>query len=230
VYVEEPVYDEFVDKVVEKTKALRQGKPGAAGDIDVGAMTFPPQLDKVEAHVADAVAKGARVLTGGKRGAGPGRFYEPTVLVDVDHSMDCMTDETFGPTLPIMKVSDEDEAVKMANDSAYGLNSCVFTRDVEKGERVARQVEAGSTCVNDALMNYLAQEAPFAGMKGSGIGARHSSAGIRKFAQPQTILVTRFGPSKEPTMYPNTAKKAKLMEKAVVLMYGRKRRSARKGS
>jgi acyl-CoA reductase-like NAD-dependent aldehyde dehydrogenase len=224
VYVEEPVYDEFVSKVVDKTKALRQGVPGAPGDIDVGAMTFPPQLEKVEAHVADAVAKGARVLTGGKRGEGPGRFYEPTVLVDVDHTMDCMTDETFGPTLPIMKVHDEDEAVRMANDSGYGLNSSVFTKDVAKGERIARLVEAGSTCVNDALMNYLAQEAPFAGMKGSGMGARHSAAGIRKYTQPQTILVTRFGPSKEPTMYPNSAKKARLMEKAVVLMYGRKRK------
>ncbi len=117
VYVEEPIYDEFVSKVVDKTKALRQGKPGAAGDIDVGAMTFPPQLEKVEAHVKDALEKGARVLTGGKRAEGPGRFYEPTVIVDVDHTMDCMTDETFGPTLPIMKVRDEDEAVRMANDS-----------------------------------------------------------------------------------------------------------------
>jgi acyl-CoA reductase-like NAD-dependent aldehyde dehydrogenase len=142
--------------------------------------------------------------------------------------MDCMTDETFGPTLPIMKVRDEDEAIRMANDSGYGLNSSVFTRDVEKGERIARQVEAGSTCVNDPLMNYLAQEAPFAGMKGSGMGARHSAAGIRKYAQPQTILVTRFAPSKEPTMYPNSAKKAKLLERALVLLYGRKRRSSRR--
>src|SRR4051794_34769458 len=110
VYVEEPIYDEFVQKVVDKTKALRQGAPGPAGSVDIGAMTFPPQIEKVEAHVNDAVAKGARVLTGGKRAEGPGRFYEPTVLVDVDHSMDCMTDETFGPTLPIMKVRDEDEA------------------------------------------------------------------------------------------------------------------------
>jgi acyl-CoA reductase-like NAD-dependent aldehyde dehydrogenase len=227
VYVEEPIYDEFVQKVVDKTKALRQGAPGPAGSVDIGAMTFPPQLEKVEAHVKDALDKGARALTGGHRAAGPGRFYEPTVLVDVDHTMDCMTEETFGPTLPIMKVRDEAEAVKMANDSRYGLNSSVFTRDVEKGERVARQVEAGSTCVNDALMNYLAQEAPFAGMKGSGLGARHSAAGIRKYAQPQTILITRFGPSKEPTMYPNSAKKAKLLERAMVLMYGRRRRKRR---
>jgi acyl-CoA reductase-like NAD-dependent aldehyde dehydrogenase len=227
VYVEEPVYDEFVDKVVQKTQALRQGAPGAPGTVDVGAMTFPPQIDKVEAHVNDAVAKGARVLTGGRRQPGPGRFYEPTVLVDVDHTMDVMQDETFGPTLPIMKVRDEEEAIHMANDSGYGLNSSVFTKDLEKGERVARRIEAGSTCVNDALMNYLAQEAPFAGMKGSGLGTRHSSAGIRKYCQPQTILITRWGPSKEPTMYPNSPRKAKMFERALVLLYGRKRRAGR---
>jgi acyl-CoA reductase-like NAD-dependent aldehyde dehydrogenase len=224
VYVEEPVYDEFVDKVVSKVKALRQGVPGEVGSVDVGAMTYPSQLDVVDAHVKDAVEKGARVLTGGKRGAGPGLFYEPTVLVDVDHSMECMTEETFGPTLPIMKVGNEDEAVRLANDSRYGLDSSVFTRDIEKGERVARQLEAGATCVNDALMNYFAQEAPFAGAKESGMGARHGAAGIRKYSRTQTILVTRFAPSKEPTMFPNSAKKAKLFERAVVLMYGRKRR------
>jgi acyl-CoA reductase-like NAD-dependent aldehyde dehydrogenase len=227
VYVEDPVYDEFVNKVVKKVGDLRQGPPGEPGSVDIGAITFPPQLEKIEAHVNDALAKGAKALTGGKRGAGPGRFYEPTVLVDVDHTMDVMTDETFGPTLPIMRVRDEEEAIKMANDSRYGLNSSVFTKDMEKGERVARRIEAGSTCVNDALMNYLAQEAPFAGMKGSGMGARHSAAGIRKFAQPHTILLTRFGPSKEPTMYPNSPKKAKLLERVLVLMYGRKRRSRR---
>jgi acyl-CoA reductase-like NAD-dependent aldehyde dehydrogenase len=212
---------------VTKVKALRQGPPGEPGAIDVGAVTFPPQLEKIEAHVNDAIAKGARALTGGKRGPGPGRFYEPTVLVDVDHTMDVMTEETFGPTLPIMKVRDEEEAIRMANDSAYGLNSSVFTKDMEKGERVARQIEAGATCVNDALMNYLAQEAPFAGMKASGMGTRHSAAGIRKYTQPHTLLLTRFAPSKEPTMYPNSPKKAKLLERALVLMYGRKRRSRR---
>jgi acyl-CoA reductase-like NAD-dependent aldehyde dehydrogenase len=229
VYVEEPVYDEFVDKVVGKVQALRQGAPGAPGSVDVGAMTFPSQIDVVDSHVKDAVEKGARVLTGGKRGDGPGLFYEPTVLVDVDHSMACMTEETFGPTLPIMKVRDEDEAIRLANDSPYGLDSSVFTRDVDKGERVARQIEAGATCVNDALMNYLAQEAPFAGMKESGMGARHGAAGIRKYCRSQTILVTRFAPSKEPTMFPNSPKKAKMLEKAMVLMYGRKRRKKNGG-
>jgi acyl-CoA reductase-like NAD-dependent aldehyde dehydrogenase len=229
VYVEEPVYDEFVDKVVTKVKSLRQGVPTSPGAVDVGAMTFPSQIDVVERHVKDAVDKGARVLTGGKRGEGPGLFYEPTVLVDVDHSMACMTEETFGPTLPIMKVRDEGEAVRLANDSPYGLDSSVFTRDVDKGERVARQIEAGATCVNDALMNYLAQEAPFAGAKESGMGARHGAPGIRKYCRTQTILVTRFAPSKEPTMFPYSAKKARLLETTMKFMYGRKGRK-RNGS
>jgi acyl-CoA reductase-like NAD-dependent aldehyde dehydrogenase len=229
VYVEEPVYDEFVGKVVDKVKALRQGVPGAPGSVDVGAMTFPSQIDVVERHVKDAVDKGARDLTGGKRGEGPGNFFEPTVLVDVDHSMACMTEETFGPTLPIMKVRDEDEAIRLANDSPYGLDSSVFTKDVDKGERVARQIEAGATCVNDALTNYLAQEAPFGGAKESGLGARHGAPGIRKYCRTQTILVTRFAPSKEPTMFPNSAKKAKMLEKALVFMYGRKGRKRNGG-
>jgi acyl-CoA reductase-like NAD-dependent aldehyde dehydrogenase len=224
VYVEEPVYDEFVGKVVDKVRALRQGPPGAPGAVDVGAMTFPSQLETIDAHVKDAVEKGARVLTGGRRGDGPGLFYEPTVLVDVDHTMDCMREETFGPTLPIMKVQDEEEAIRLANDSRYGLDSSVFTRDLQKGERVARRIEAGATCVNDALINYFAEEAPFAGMKESGLGARHGAAGIRKYCRSQTILVTRLAPSKEPTMFPNSPMKAKLLERTLVLMYGRNRR------
>ncbi|HEV3282994.1 MAG TPA: aldehyde dehydrogenase family protein, partial [Solirubrobacteraceae bacterium] len=102
VYVEEPVYDEFVAKVSEKVRELRVGKPEGPGSVEVGAITFPPQMDTIKDHVADAVQKGARILTGGSQAPGAGRFFEPTVLVDVDHSMKCMTEETFGPTLPIM--------------------------------------------------------------------------------------------------------------------------------
>ena len=111
VYVEAPVYDEFVGKVTEKVRALRVGAPHGPGSVDVGAITFPPQLDTISEHVGDAVDKGARVLVGGKAVENvSGRFFEPTVLVDVDHTMKIMTEETFGPTLPIMKVADADEA------------------------------------------------------------------------------------------------------------------------
>jgi acyl-CoA reductase-like NAD-dependent aldehyde dehydrogenase len=189
--------------------------------VDVGAMTFPPQVDVIERHVRDAVEKGARVLTGGRLREGPGRFWEPTVLTDVDHSMQCMTEETFGPTLPVMRVRDEDEAVRLANDSRYGLNSSVFTRDVEKGERIARRIRAGNVCVNDALMNYAAQEAPFAGAGESGLGARHGAKGIQKYCEPQTILVTRFAGKSDPTMMPYTPRAARLIERLVVMLYRR---------
>jgi acyl-CoA reductase-like NAD-dependent aldehyde dehydrogenase len=224
VYVEEPVYDAFVSKVVTKVRRLRQGVPGEPGAVEVGAVTFPPQVEIVDRHIRDAVDKGAEVLTGGKQKAGSGRFFEPTVLTNVDHTMAIMTEETFGPTLPIMKVRDADEAVRLANDSRYGLNSSVHTRDVEKGEQVARRLEAGNACVNDALMNYLATEAPFGGTGESGIGVRHGRQGIRKYCTSQTILITRFGPKHEPTMYPNTRRVSKLFEGLMVLMWGRRRK------
>src|SRR5262249_36903235 len=132
VYVEAQVYDEFLTKVTEKVTALRQGVPGAPGTTDVGAITMPRQSDIIERHVADALAKGAKVTTGGRRHDNGGHFYEPTILVDVDHTMECMREETFGPTLPIMKVADADEAVRLANDSPYGLQGSVWTNNVAK--------------------------------------------------------------------------------------------------
>ena len=175
VYVEEPVYDEFVAKVTEKVRALRQGRSVGPGTADVGSMTFPPQMDIVDGHVQDAVAKGAKVLVGGHRREGEGIFYEPTVLVDVDHTMEAMTEETFGPTLPIMKVRDAEEAIRLANDSIYGLGGSVFTKDLARGEQVAKRVEAGAVCVNDAVINYSALELPMGGAKTSGLGRRHGA-------------------------------------------------------
>ena len=158
------------------------------GKADVGATTFPPQLEVVERHVADAVAKGARVLTGGWRAAGPGLYYEPTVLVDVDHGMDCMREETFGPTLPVMKVRDADEAVRLANDSKYGLSSSVYTKDVRKGEAIARRLTAGNTAVNDGYVHVVSWEAPFGGSRDSGVGARNGREGILKYTRMTKLL------------------------------------------
>ncbi|CAB4938536.1 unannotated protein [freshwater metagenome] len=223
-YVEAPVYDEFVAKVTAKVAALRQGPGGVPGTADVGAMTFPPQLELIEEQLADAVAKGATVIAGGHRREGAGLFFEPTVLVDVDHTMDAMTQETFGPTLPIMKVADEEEAIRLANDSIYGLGGSVFTKDLDHGEAVARRIHSGAVCVNDAMVNYTALELPMGGAKQSGLGARHGAGGIRKFCEAQTIVVSRNFPKRDLHMFPNTAANTRRIGKLLQLLHGRGKR------
>jgi acyl-CoA reductase-like NAD-dependent aldehyde dehydrogenase len=225
VYVESPVYDEFVAKVTDKVRALRQGEPTGPGTVDVGAVTFPAQLDIVTRHVEDAQKAGARVAAGGHGRNDHGRYFEPTVLVDVDHSMSCMTEETFGPTLPIMRVSDAEDAIAKANDSRYGLAASVWTKDIARGEAIARRMEAGAVCVNDAQLNYLALELPMGGWKESGLGVRHGAAGIRKYTRQQAMLVTRFAPMKRDVhMFPYKAGTTKLLGRLVKLLYGRGKR------
>ena len=198
-----------------------RASPAGYGTVDVGAVTFPPQVDIIERHVADAVDKGASVRTGGKLADGPGRFFEPTVLTGVDHTMEIMTEETFGPTLPIMKVRDAEEALRLANDTRYGLNSSVWTKDLEKGQALADRVNAGSTCVNDANVNYAANELPFGGWGESGIGVRHGAQGIRKYCKTHSVLVTRLAPKKDIHMFPYTPRTTKALERVMVLMHGR---------
>jgi acyl-CoA reductase-like NAD-dependent aldehyde dehydrogenase len=226
VYVEAPVHDEFVAKVTEKARALRNDRPAGPGSTDVGSMTFPPQVDIVERHVQDAREKGAQVLVGGQRGhAGEGGYwYEPTVLVGVDHTMDCMREETFGPTLPIMKVADAGEAIRLANDSPYGLGASVFSKDVARGEAVARRIDAGAVCVNDALVNYSALELPMGGVKASGLGSRHGAGGIRKYAQQQSLLISRLHPRKDIHMYPYSSRMTSVLRRLVRVLYGRGKR------
>jgi len=219
VYVEAPVYDAFVAKVTEKARALRHGPPAGPGSVDVGAMTFGPQVEVVERHVEDARARGARIVVGGRRGNRPGHWFEPTVLVDVDQDMAIMREETFGPTLPIMKVADEDEAVRLANDSQYGLGAAVYTRDLERGEAVARRLESGSVCVNDALLNYYALELPMGGAKASGMGYRHGPGGIRKFTQHQALLLSKYHLKRDVHMYPYRARSSRLLQRGMRLLY-----------
>jgi acyl-CoA reductase-like NAD-dependent aldehyde dehydrogenase len=224
VYVEAPIYDDFVARVSEKVGALRQGAPAGPGSVDVGAVTIPPQLETISRHVEDARTAGAKVLVGGHARTDKGQYYEPTVLVDVDHSMTAMTEETFGPTLPIMKVGSADEAVRLANDSPFGLSASVWTKDAARGEEVARRVEAGAVCVNDASLNYLALELPMGGWKDSGMGHRHGAGGIRKYARQQSLLITRLAPKKDLHMYPYKARTTGLIAKSLKLLYGRGKR------
>jgi acyl-CoA reductase-like NAD-dependent aldehyde dehydrogenase len=203
IYVEEPVYDEFVAKLTREVGKLRQGADGRSPEKDVGAMTSPNQRAVVEDHVDDALSNGARALTGGKAADGPGDYFEPTVLVDVDHSMKVMRDETFGPVVGVMKVRDTEEAVRLANDTRYGLAASVFG-EKERAERVGRRIDAGSVNVNDVIVNYVAMDVPMGGWKESGIGFRHGENGIKKYCRPESIVVTRFAGKREPTWYPYT--------------------------
>jgi acyl-CoA reductase-like NAD-dependent aldehyde dehydrogenase len=225
VYVEAPVYDQFVAKVTEKVRALRQGDPsGGPGTVEVGAVIFPPQFDIVDSHVQDALKKGARAVTGGKGKRENGMFYEPTVLVDVDHTMEAMNEETFGPTLPIMKVTDAEEAIRLANDSPYGLAASVFSKDTERAEAVARRIEAGAVVVNDAMLNYSALELPMGGWKASGLGSRHGAGGIRKYCRQQSILISKLVPKRDVHMFPYNARVTRGLLKAFKLLWGRGKR------
>jgi acyl-CoA reductase-like NAD-dependent aldehyde dehydrogenase len=203
IYVEEPVYDEFVAKLTKEVSALRQGADGRKPEKDVGAMTSPNQSAIVADHVADAIAGGARALTGGKKVAGPGDYFEPTVLVDVDHSMKVMRDETFGPVVGVMKVRDAEQALELANDSRYGLAASVFG-EKNRAERMARRIEAGSVNVNDVIINMAAMGVPMGGWKESGIGYRHGEPGIKKYCRTESLVITRFAGKREPAWYPYT--------------------------
>jgi acyl-CoA reductase-like NAD-dependent aldehyde dehydrogenase len=200
VYVADAIYDRFVDEVVAETLRIRQDD---SGEGDIGSMTFAPQLGIVERHVADAVAKGARVLTGGRRKDRPGLWFEPTVLVEVDHSMDIMVEETFGPVLPIMRVSDAEQALALANDSRYGLNSSVWSEDLGAARSLAERVQAGNVCINDCIVSYAVSGLPFGGVKESGIGRVHGPEGLREFCNVKAVLgQRRLSPPREPWWFP----------------------------
>jgi acyl-CoA reductase-like NAD-dependent aldehyde dehydrogenase len=207
VYVEAPVYQQFVDRVVEKTRTIRQGP--SDDEVDIGCMTSEAQLNKIAAQVDEAVANGARVLTGGQRNPRlRGYYYEPTVLVDIDHTMNVMSEETFGPIIPVVKVNNMEDALRLANDSRYGLSASIFSRDSAFAWQLARRLQSGSVCINDALVNYIIPDAPMGGRKQSGFGYRHGADGIRKFCQQKTIIVDRFGLKEEFPWYPSTKKKS----------------------
>jgi len=219
VYVEAAVYDAFVDKLVARTETLRQGMDADRDySVDIGAMATEQQLKIVAAHVQDAVSKGATVLTGGKA-ADDGLFYRPTVLVDVDHSMACMREETFGPTLPVMKVDSARQAVDLANDSVYGLSGSVWTSDKAKGMDLAAKLKAGSVNVNNVMMNVFQFPVPMGGWSESGIGARSGGAvGIRKYCKTKSVVADRVAPKKELFWYPYTPRRGRVQALAARIL------------
>ena len=214
IYVEEPVYDEFVAKLTKEVGGLRQGADGRKPEKDVGAMTSPNQTAIVEDHVNDALANGARALTGGKKVDGPGDYFEPTVLVDVDHSMKVMRDETFGPVVGVMKVRDSEEALRLANDTRYGLAALGLRR--EEPRRAGRPPDRGGRGQRQRRDRQLRRRwaCRWAAGRSPGIGFRHGEYGIKKYCRPESIVVTRFGGKREPTWYPYTKARRGLVNRA----------------
>ncbi|TMA94604.1 MAG: aldehyde dehydrogenase family protein [Deltaproteobacteria bacterium] len=230
VYVEQPVAEEFTRRLVEKMRTLRTGANGVAAQIDYGPFTGPQQVETVERHLADAVAKGASILTGGRRAAGSGGIYfEPTVVANVDHSMALLREETFGPVVPVMAVASAEDAVRLANDSTYGLNASVWTRDIARGIALAERVESGSVCVNECLLSAGCNDLPFGGVKRSGVGQRHGGAeGIRVFTQPQAMLIEKRSRPREPMWFPYRPRRARQLEFLMRLLWGGLRGSSRR--
>jgi acyl-CoA reductase-like NAD-dependent aldehyde dehydrogenase len=182
-YVARSIYEPFLEACIRKTKQLRVGN-GMDPEIDVGPLIHERQLRNVEAQVEDAIARGARVLTGGSRleSLGP-NFFSPTILADVTSEMLVMREETFGPLLPIVPFESEEDAVRMANDSEFGLAASVWTRNRSRGEAVARRIHAGAVMVNDVVSCFGISEAPHGGVKASGVGRAHGRFGLEEMAR-----------------------------------------------
>ena len=220
VYVAASIADKFIDKLLAETKPLRVG---GDGEFDIGPFIAENQIDIVERHVADAIEKGAKILTGGKRRQEAGKlFFEPTVVVDVTDDMLLMSEETFGPILPIVRVTSDAEALAHANRCRYGLSGNVWTKDAARAERLARRLEAGSVCVNDCAVTYGALELPFGGSKASGVGYANGEAGLRGYCQAVPIIVDRFGLKEEQVWFPYTAEKMNILQKSLHYLWGTK--------
>ncbi len=209
VYVEKEVAEPFLARVVEETKKLRLGDPTQAG-VDVGPMTLDRQRRIVVEHVDDARARGAKILTGGQEPEGPGYFYPPTVLAGVDHSMKIMREETFGPVLPVMAVDSLDEALRLANDSDYGLTASGWTRDPQTAARLQRELKAGTVTINDCVSSCGEPSAPWGGYRKSGIGRTHGLAGLREMVQVKYVT---NDPSRRPApwWFPYDGEYARMM-------------------
>jgi len=199
--VHESIAEEFTRRLVERVSRMRLGA-GLSYDYDMGSLISEEQLEAVRTHVDDAVSKGARVLTGGRARPDLGPyFYEPTLLADVHDGMSLFADETFGPVVAISTFSDEEEAIRRANDGCFGLNFSLWTRDTERGRRLATRLQAGTVNINEGYVaTWGSIDAPMGGMKDSGLGRRHGATGILKYTEAQTVSVQRLIPIAPPPL------------------------------
>jgi acyl-CoA reductase-like NAD-dependent aldehyde dehydrogenase len=197
-FVADQVYDRFKEKFVARTRAMHLSA-GPEWGSDMGSLISQDQLDAVQAHVADAVAKGATVLTGGRHRPDLGPyFYEPTILEGVTPEMSCFGQETFGPVVSLYRFSDEADAIARANAGEYGLNGSIYSRDTDRARIIARQIRCGTVNINEAFgATFASIDAPMGGMRQSGMGRRQGAEGIHRYTEVQSVAsqaLLRFGP------------------------------------
>jgi acyl-CoA reductase-like NAD-dependent aldehyde dehydrogenase len=191
-YVHRSLYGPFLEACVRHARRLRVGN-GMDAEIEIGPLIHERQLGNVESQVEDARAQGARVLVGGKRLPEIGsNYYAPTILADVSHGMRIMREETFGPVLPVMAFDNDDEAVRLANDSDFGLAASVWTHHRARGEALARRIQAGTVMVNDVVSCFGISEAPHGGVKASGIGRSHGRFGLEEMVRIKYLDTDRL--------------------------------------
>ena len=228
-YVERPLYDRFVAELVARASALRMGDPMDPA-TEIGALTDPRGVEEMEAFVEDARKRGGRVLCGGgaRPDLGP-RFFEPTVVVDLPPDARLLTEECFGPILPVAPFEGEEEAVRLANGTSYGLAASVWTADLPRGERVARRIEAGTVVVNDVMYTFAASETPWGGMKASGHGRTHGERGLLEMTRTRHVnVVPPARPS--PWWFPYGAGLRDTFLSGAAFLYGKAGDKARLGA
>jgi succinate-semialdehyde dehydrogenase/glutarate-semialdehyde dehydrogenase len=186
IYAQAGIYDAFVEKLAAATRALKVG-PGTEAGVEIGPLIDEKAVAKVEEHIADATLKGAKIVVGGKPHERGGRFFEPTVLSGVTQEMDVAREETFGPLAPVFKFTDEDDAVRQANATPFGLASYFYARDIGRIWRVAERIEAGIVGVNTGLIST--EVAPFGGVKSSGLGREGSKYGIEDYLEIKYVCI-----------------------------------------
>lgn len=219
IYVDRSVAGEFTERLAERARALRVGDPSGL-DVDIGPMISERQRDVVRAHVADAQDRGAKLLAGGEVDVGlKGAFYAPAVLSDVPDDARLMREETFGPVVPIRIVDGDEEAVRLANDTEFGLTASVWTKDAKRGRALANELEAGTVFVNDVLYSYASPDAPWGGVKSSGAGRTHSRYGLHELTNVKHVSVD---PGWIPPLgYPYTPELTDLVRHAMEATYGK---------
>lgn len=226
-YVQRTIFDDFVKKLVQETQRL---KVGYGGEDDIGPMTTLRQLQTVKRHVLESLAQGARLECGDHpdRWDMETRLIRPMVLTQVNHQMALMHEETFGPVLPVMAFDDETEAVLLANDSTYGLNSSVWTRDSVRGKRVISLLDTGGALLNDVILTIGNPYLPYGGAQDSGVGAYHADLGIQNFAQQKAVMVDRGRKLREVNWFPYQGKQV-LFETLLTSYWGSRKNLAKFG-